>query len=250
VSAVLPPGDRQGGFDVRQGWGVPGIVSLGGEVAALVLVDVLRFTTAVEVATAAGATVHPSLWPYDARATPPVSDDGEPMEVADGTGPRRLSLSPASLRGLGADDRFVLPSLNGSQCAVAAATFSIPVVAACLRNAAAVAKWVGGSRGRGPVGVIACGELRPDGSLRPAIEDRIGAGAVLSALPGRASPEARAAITVYRYASSTVDTVLAESPSGRELRERGLAEDLEWAGAIDVSDGVPVLGTDGAFRLS
>jgi 2-phosphosulfolactate phosphatase len=249
MSAAPPADDRQGGFDVRLGWGAPGVVSLGGEVAALVLVDILRFTTAVEAATAAGATVHPSSWPFDARATRPVSDDGEPMEVADGTGRRRLSLSPGSLRGLGADDRFVLPSPNGSQCAVAAASFGIPVVAACLRNAAAVAEWVRGSCGGGPVGVIACGELRPDGSLRPAIEDRIGAGAVLSALPGMASPQARAAVTVYRYASCTMETVLAGSPSGRELSERGLAEDVEWAAAIDVSGGVPVLSTDRAFRL-
>jgi 2-phosphosulfolactate phosphatase len=133
---------------------------------------------------------------------------------------------------------------------VAAAAYGVPVVASCLRNAAAVGEWVRESCPEGPVGVIACGELRSDGSLRPAVEDRIGAGAVLSALPGALSPGARAAVRVYRYASCAVEEVLAGSPSGRELHERGLAEDVEWAAASDVSVCVPILGVDGAFRSS
>jgi 2-phosphosulfolactate phosphatase len=223
---------------------------LGRDVAALVLVDVLRFTTAVETATAAGAAVHPAAWPYEAGAARPVLVEGERFEVADGSGPRRLSLSPCSLGGLGAADRIVLPSANGSHCAVTAEAYGVPVVAACLRNAAAVAEWVRRSCAGRPVGVISCGELRRDGSIRPALEDQIGAGAVVSALPGEPSPEARAAATVYRYASRTVGMVLAGAPSGRELHERGLAEDVEWAAAIDVSRCVPVLGMDGAFRRS
>ncbi len=250
MSADPPPTHERGGFDIRHGWGVAGIASLGGDVVALVLVDVLRFTTAVEAAAAAGAAVHPAPWPFQARTARPILVEGERVEVADGTGPRHLSLSPRSLRGLAAGDRIVLPSANGSQCAVAAATYGVPVVASCLRNAAAVAEWVRESCGEGPVGVIACGELRSDGSLRPAVEDRIGAGAVLSRLPGVLSPEARAAVTVYHYASCAVEAVLAESPSGRELHERGLAEDVEWAAATDVSVCVPILGVDGAFRSS
>jgi 2-phosphosulfolactate phosphatase len=175
--------------------------------------------------------------------------EGEPIEVADGSGPQNLSLSPRSLQGLGAGDRIVLPSPNGSWCALEASAFGVPVVAASLRNAAAVAEWLRGSCGSGPVGVIACGELRPDGSLRPAIEDRIGAGAVVSALSGVPSPEARAAVSVYRYASGTIAAILAGSPPARELHQRGLAEDVAWAAAIDASGSVPVLGADGAFMV-
>jgi 2-phosphosulfolactate phosphatase len=250
VSTGPPEGDRHGGFDILLGWGVGGIAALGGDVAVFVLVDVLRFTTAVDVATSAGAAVHPSPWPLHRTVPTREQLDPEPFEVADGSGPRNLSLSPRSLRGLGPGDRVVLPSANGSPCALAAAAFGVPVVAASLRNAAAVAQWVESSCARGPIGVIACGELRPDGSLRTAVEDRIGVGAVVAELSGVRSPEARGAAAVYRYASAHLGVVLAESPSGRELRGRGLAEDLGWAAAADVSRCVPVLEEDGAFRRS
>ena len=92
--------------------------------------------------------------------------------------------------------RLVLPSPNGSAIAAAAPGVT---VAASLRNASAVAEWLS-ERFRGdvePVSVIAAGERWPDGSLRPALEDLLGAGAVLSALVARTgvseSPEAAAA---------------------------------------------------------
>lgn len=76
------------------------------------------------------------------------------------------------------------------------------VVAACLRNARAVAAWLSERSGAddGPVTVIAAGERWPDGSLRPA-QDLLGAGAVVAALAQRrgvrVSPEAAAAGAVH-----------------------------------------------------
>ena len=135
----------------------------------------------------------------------------------------------------------------------AAADGSIPargefvlVVGACLRNAAAVARWLGRVEGR--VSVVAAGERWPDGSLRPAVEDLWGAGAVLARLDGAdASPESSAAVAAYGAVADRLGSVLPVSASGRELVDGGFGHDVEIAAALDVSDVVPVLTGD-VFR--
>ncbi|WP_257584201.1 2-phosphosulfolactate phosphatase [Streptomyces sp. TLI_146] len=161
------------------------------------------------------------------------------------------SLSPAALRRAPFTPRLVLPSPNGSAIAAAAADSSA-VVAASLRNAAAVGQWLG-AQGHGtiehPVGVIAAGERWPDGSLRPALEDLLGAGAVIAALlecGGEApSPEAAMAAAAFTGTPDPRAAVAAGS-SGRELGEAGFADDVAIATELDVSRVVPVL-TSGAF---
>lgn len=120
-----------------------------------------------------------------------------------------------------------------------------------MRNAAAVAAWVG-RRLRSTedsVAVIAAGERWPDGSLRPALEDNLGAGAVIAALAtGKAltlSPEAAAARAAFEVTPSVAKAVR-QCASGVELIERGFAEDVDIAVEQDVSDAVGVL-TDGWF---
>jgi 2-phosphosulfolactate phosphatase len=176
VTAGAPNWADQSGFELRLSWGPSGIHALRGQVAVIVLVDVLRFTTALEVATAAGASVRAVTWPFDSGV------EVDDTEVADGTGPRGLSLSPGSLEGLGSRDRIVLPSANGSHSSSLAATTGALVVGACLRNATAVASYVGIAARNEAIGIVPCGESWPDGTFRPAVEDLIGAGAVTAAL--------------------------------------------------------------------
>ncbi|HXZ61515.1 MAG TPA: 2-phosphosulfolactate phosphatase [Acidimicrobiales bacterium] len=239
----------QKGFGVRLSWGPAGIEALAHEVAVLVLVDVLRFGTALDVATASGAAVRPAPWPFDPEDQPA---HGGAVEVADGSGRRRLGLSPGSLAVLGPDDLIVLPSANGSHCSALAARSGAVVVAASLRNATAVARYAARVRGPGAVGVVPCGEVWPGGGLRPAVEDLLGAGAVVAALtaapPSRScAPEAAAAMAAF-CACDDLAAALGESESGRELRDKGLSGDVAWAAALDVSNAVPVLGADGAYR--
>lgn len=141
----------------------------------------------------------------------------------------------------------VLPSPNGS--AIAAAARGVPVIAGGLRNATAIARWLS-ERGCGtaqrPISMIAAGERWPDGSLRPALEDQLGAGAIIAALQaGPLSPEARAACACYA-ATEDVAASVAACASGVELVSSGFAEDVAIATEIDVCDTVPVL-TEGAF---
>ena len=108
-----------------------------------------------------------------------------------------------------------------------------------------------GSR-EAPVTVIAAGERWPDGSLRPAVEDLLGSGAVLTALADRGffeeSPEAERARTAYAPLESVPDAVR-RCASGVELANLGFGADVEVAVELDASAVVPVL-TDGAFRAS
>jgi 2-phosphosulfolactate phosphatase len=53
----------QAGFDARLEWGIAGARVLAGACRVIVVVDVLSFTTAIEVAVGRGAVVFPRLWP-------------------------------------------------------------------------------------------------------------------------------------------------------------------------------------------
>lgn len=235
---------------VRFDWGPAGAAALHTDRATLVVVDVLSFTTAVSVAVERGTAVFPAAW-RDARAEALARHVGARLAVGrrNVTPDHPWSLSPAALRAAPAVERLLLPSPNGS--AIAAAAGDRTVVAACLRNASAVAEWLLSSHGPAfPVTVLAAGERWPDGSLRPGLEDLLGAGALIAALSARAdvelSPEAMAAAGAFRGVPSVPDAVR-RCVSGVELVQAGFAEDVEIAVELDAGTSVPVL-RDGAFR--
>ena len=95
--------------------------------------------------------------------------------------------------------------------------------------------------------MIPAGERWPDGSLRPSVEDLLGAGAIIHHLPGARSPEAAAAEAVFLRFKDAIAALMRECSSGRELIERGFADDVELAAALDVSVCVPLLA-NGAYR--
>ncbi|MEV0439324.1 2-phosphosulfolactate phosphatase [Streptomyces spectabilis] len=241
----------QAGYGVRFEWGPAGAKQLAPAVSFLVVVDVLSFTTSVSVAVESGTRVFPYGW-RDESATA----FARQLDANLAVGRRAVtpatpwSLSPAALRRAPFTQRLVLPSPNGS--AIAAAAGGVDVAAGSLRNGSAVGRWLAG-RGHGtperPVGVIAAGERWPDGSLRPAVEDLLGAGAVIAALRehgGTAlSPEAAAAASAFA-AAVDIGAAVADSASGRELADDGFAEDVAVATELDASSQVPVL-RHGAF---
>jgi len=224
--------------------------------AAVVIVDVLRFTTAVSVAVGRGAVVLPYAWDLgDAPRAFAAAHDAELAGMREDGG---WSLSPTDLARIPAGTRLVLPSPNGSTLAFGAgeAAPGARVLAGCVRNAAAVAGVAGGDGG--PVAVVASGERWGGnlGPLRPAVEDMLGAGAVIDALvtagaggrdPAGLSPEAQAARAVFAQARGDLCGWLMAADSGHELVERGWADDVEAAAALDAEKVAPVL--DGvAFR--
>jgi 2-phosphosulfolactate phosphatase len=245
---------------IRFDWGLTGALALAEQPGAIsVLVDVLSFSTAVSVGGDLGIEILPFRW-RDDRAAAFAESVG--AELATGRRQGNPSLSPASIREWGrslrrpgpaaADSptsRLVLPSPNGSSICFGLADRGVPVLAGCLRNATAVGAWLAGrllTDRASWVGVVAAGERWPDGSLRPAIEDLLGAGAILAGLHRAApeiamSPEARTAIAAFAAAEPELPRQLAECASGLELLEDGFADDVAIAADLDGSTQVPVL---------
>ena len=251
----MSPVDRswfsQDGHDLRLDWGPNGLRTLAPASDVVVVVDVLRFTTAVDVALGRGAVVHPYRWHDGSEHAYAAENDAVVAEPTTSTalGPP-WSLSPASLSSLPEGQRLVLPSPNGSAlCAGAAEAGARGVFAGCLRNATAVARAAHEAASGRVVAVIAAGERwnGTTGGLRPCVEDLLGAGAIAATLEacGRSpSPEARVAIAAFAAARSDLAATIAESGSGRELSERGMGDDLAWAADLDVSNLAPRLEGD------
>jgi 2-phosphosulfolactate phosphatase len=242
-------------FDLQFEWGPNGLARLGPGAAGVVIVDVLRFTTAVSVAVDRGATVLPYPWADDGAQTYAAQHNALLAGAGpDGSRGARWSLSPVDLARLRPGTRLVLPSPNGSALAYGAREHAphAAVLAGCLRNASAVAHEVAESLSRGPVVVVGAGERWGTATgapaLRPAVEDLLGAGAVLRALrvltgvaPDRVSPEARAAMAAFDEARDDLPGWLLASTSGRELVGRGRRDDVAAAAALDVEAIAPVL---------
>jgi 2-phosphosulfolactate phosphatase len=211
----------------------------------------LSFTTSVSVMAERGTAVYPSAW-RDGRAQEMASAHGAALAVGrhEVTADHPWSLSPAALRRAPGIERLVLPSPNGSAIAASATGC---VVAASLRNATAVGRWLR-ERGYGsdrPLAVIPAGERWPDGSLRPAMEDLLGAGAVLNALgyaDGAYSPEAALARAAYAgMTQAEIAEAVRSCGSEQELITGGFSDDVEVAVEIGTSSVVPVL-LDGCFQ--
>jgi 2-phosphosulfolactate phosphatase len=230
-------------FDIRCEWGEHGVAVLAPISDVVIIIDVLSFSTSVEVAVTQGAIVFPYRWRDDTARAYAVSVGAT---LADpGRHPSRYSLSPASLTAIPRGTRLVLPSPNGATLTLAAKP--TPVLAGCLRNAGAVAA-VARQYGH-KIAVIPAGERwKDDGRLRPAFEDLIGAGAIISHLTGRRSPEALVALAAFRAVESELDTELCQCSSGKELIEWGFATDVMLAAQLDVSACAPLLVNDAYIR--
>jgi 2-phosphosulfolactate phosphatase len=207
----MPPFD-QSTYQVRLEWGVAGLARLA-PADIVVVVDVLRFSTTVIDAIERGDD-----YPLDAAAH--------------------------------------AISINGAPVAEAAADGGALVLLGGLRNASAVAAAVLAEQerrgARTSITVIAAGELSPgDGTLRFAVEDQLGAGAIVEALGAlgidHTSPDAAVAAESFRALRRAVKHLLTASGSGLELIGRGLRDDVLAAAAVDAASAVPVL-RDGVFR--
>ncbi|MEV7693861.1 2-phosphosulfolactate phosphatase [Microbacterium sp. NPDC089189] len=125
-----------------------------------------------------------------------------------------------------------------------------------LRNAGAVARAVLAEQqrraARTSIAVIAVGDVDDAGS-RFAVEDQLGAGAIIDALGtlglDHTSPEAAASCEAFRGLGGAVRHLLTASGSGQALLDAGAREAVVAAALLDQVDTAPVL-RDGAFVAS
>lgn len=149
--AELGPIFAQDGFSARFEWGPSGVQALAAGAEVLVIVDVLSFTTAVEVAVTGGALIYPyrhrddsaATFARSIAATLALARQHVSIEAP-------YSVSPASLTSIPVGTRLVLPSPNGSAISVLAAELGRPILAGCLRHAAAAAQPAGTRSGSSP----------------------------------------------------------------------------------------------------
>ena len=223
-------------FDVRLEWGLHGVQELAPISDVIIIVDVLSFSTCVDIATNNGATVYPYRW-KDEQATQYAKLLDACLADFERKSSDGYSLSPASLLNIEPGTRLVLPSPNGSTLTLA--TGNTPTLCGCLRNAKAVAAFAKSFGGK--IAIIPAGEQWPENTLRVAFEDLVGAGAIISYLPGNLSPESKTALSVYQNLKNDILSEIKNCSSGKELIDRGFEEDIYLACDLNVSDSVPLL---------
>ncbi|MFD0770421.1 2-phosphosulfolactate phosphatase [Bacillus sp. CGMCC 1.60114] len=243
---------EQSSFQCRVEWGRRGAREAAKRGDITIIVDVLSFSSTVVTALHVGAEIFPYPPPLNEKAKAYAHQlDAELMlSRAEATKMGKHSLSPVTFSHADQGKRFVLCSLNGASCAWIASKVSALFIG-CLLNAAAVAeaanliqKQTGAN-----IKIVPCGEHWEDpkedeNELRPAIEDYLGAGAIIEKLQGSKSVEAQLCMGAFQYAKSNLNEFIWDCGSGRELRERGFAEDVTHSASLNLLQVVPFLQND------
>ena len=237
---------NQSEFNIKLEWGLPGIEQLAPVSDVIIIVDTLSYSTCVDIAVSNGAAIYPYKYKDDS-AIDYAKSLGAELANRDRNS-SGYTLSPVSLINIPSGTKLVLPSPNGSTLSLAAGT--IPTICGGLRNAKAVAEYAI-SVGKN-ISVIPAGErwqeqFASNGTIRFAIEDFIGAGAIISYLKGSLSPESKSALAVFESVKENLLEEIKKCSSGRELIERGFENDVNLACELNVSDCVPLL-IEGAYR--
>lgn len=232
---------QQTEFDIRCEWNLQGVHALAPVSDVVIIIDVLSFSTATDIAISRGAKVIPCMWRGEKAAT--LAKEKNALLVSHKRSVDQVSLSPTSLQLLAKESRIVLPSLNGS--ALSVNTGNVPTFTACLRNAKAVAE--AAMKIGKLIAVIPAGERWQNGTLRPCFEDLLGAGAVISHLKGSLSPEAFSAKTVFEALKTDLSQKLLSCSSGEELIDRNFKQDVLLAAQLNTSNTVPML-VDGIYQ--
>ena len=229
-------------FDIGLEWGLKGVETFASISDVIVIVDVLSFSTSVDIATSNGAMIYPYRW-KDHTAMEYARTLNAVLADFNRQSTNKYSLSPTSLLNIKQNTKLVLPSPNGSTLSLS--TGNTCTLCGCLRNAKAVAS-IAKKYGT-KISIVAAGEQWDNGSIRFAFEDLIGAGAIIAHLQGNLSPESKSGLTVFDSVKATLLSEVKNCSSGKELIERGFENDVLLACDLNSSENVPIL-KDGFYR--
>ncbi|HJY62814.1 MAG TPA: 2-phosphosulfolactate phosphatase [Ignavibacteria bacterium] len=231
-------------FDIKCEWGIRGVEALFDVTDVFIIVDVLSFSSCVDIAVSNGAAVYPYNYKHGNDASEYAKKLGAELAISrkDNKDGKKYSLELSTLMNIPKGTKLVLPSPNGSAISFAAKDKSI--MCGCLRNAKSVAEYVNKNYKR--ISIIPAGEKWEDGSMRFALEDMLSAGAIISYLKGTLSPESKVMLSVFESFRNNINAALKDCISGKELIERGFEKDVNIASELNISKSVPMM-VDGGY---
>ncbi|MDH4210967.1 MAG: 2-phosphosulfolactate phosphatase [candidate division WOR-3 bacterium] len=231
-------------------WGIEGMRYALQNSDITVVVDTLRFSTAVVTAIANGFTIYPigdRKSGEDLAASIGANIAGKP-------GMAKYTISPHSYLNSDREEnkKVVLFSPNGAACSALVGRGRNAYVG-CLLNARKVGEYVTmlARRRRVNVTVIAAGEQRAidngerivyeEKAAYPvfAIEDYLASGAIMSFSDLEKSAEAQVCELAFGGAKENIEDLLLDSFSGKYLVQHNLRDDVEHAARLNLYDVIP-----------
>jgi 2-phosphosulfolactate phosphatase len=237
---------------IQLDWSIEGLKFAIRNNDIVVIVDTLRFSSAVVTAVANGFTIYPTSDKKKGAAL--AAKIG--AEMSGRPGKAKYSISPLSYMNVSDEENkeVVLCSPNGAACSELVAQGDSAFVG-CLLNALKVAEHVSklAKETKKNVMVIAAGEQRAiDTGERIvyvlkkayrvfAIEDYLGAGAIIFYSGLRKKPEAQVCARAFEASKNDLEGLLRDSFSGRYLVQNNLIEDVRHAAQLNSYDVIPVI---------
>lgn len=242
-------------YECKLEWGYAGAKKAANRNDILVVVDILSFSTATTTAIHHDGIIYPCS-KNDAPLT--LSQDvGAEVAVSRKDVPERgqFSLSPLTYMNLIPGTRVIIPSPNGATCSRYAQQTKKLFIGSLL-NAKPLGELISkiARKEQCSVTILACGERwknsSEDGDLRFAIEDYLGAGAILSHIQLDKSPEALLCQNAFYSSRNQLKELLWDCGSGVELRERGFSEDVIHSSQLNIYCSIPVMNNQRIEKYS